>query len=107
MKLQQHDSPQMTRRLLIGAAMAAATTRTTYAALSDVPAEYRGAVAASDEVADPANVANGWFFPGFRRSLVRTSGAAINTLVGGSGPPLLLIHGHPETHVAWHKVART
>jgi haloacetate dehalogenase len=107
MKPQQHDSPQMTRRLLIGAAMAAATTRTTYAALSDVPAEYRGAVAASDEAADPANVANGRFFPGFRRSLVRTSGAAINTLVGGSGPPLLLIHGHPETHVAWHKVART
>ena len=44
-------------------------------------------------------------FPGFRQERIKTSGAVINTLVGGSGPPLLLIHGHPETHVAWWKVA--
>jgi haloacetate dehalogenase len=104
---QQHDARRMTRRFLMGAGMVAATTRTTYAALSDVSAEYRGAIAASDEAADPSNVANSRFFPGFRQSFVRTSGAVINTLVGGSGPPLLLIHGHPETHVAWHKVAAT
>src|SRR5262249_60987331 len=24
---------------------------------------------------------------------------------GGSGPPLLLLHGHPETHVMWHRIA--
>jgi haloacetate dehalogenase len=29
----------------------------------------------------------------------------IHVLSKGSGPPLLLLHGHPETHVAWHKVA--
>jgi haloacetate dehalogenase len=44
-------------------------------------------------------------FPGFRRLSIRTSGTTINTLVGGAGPPLLLLHGHPETHVAWHKIA--
>jgi haloacetate dehalogenase len=54
-------------------------------------------------------------FPGFRQTFVRTrgvmvdgkltEGAEINTLIGGKGPPLLLIHGHPETHVCWHKVA--
>ena len=26
-------------------------------------------------------------------------------VVGGSGPPLLLLHGYPQTHVMWHKVA--
>jgi len=44
-------------------------------------------------------------FPGFEQLMVTTSGAAINTLVGGDGPPLLLLHGHPETHMAWWKVA--
>jgi pimeloyl-ACP methyl ester carboxylesterase len=45
------------------------------------------------------------FFPGFTRKSIATTGAKINALVGGSGPPLLLLHGHPETHVAWHRIA--
>jgi haloacetate dehalogenase len=44
-------------------------------------------------------------FPGFRAQDVQTGGATIHVLSKGSGPPLLLLHGHPETHVAWHKVA--
>ncbi len=44
-------------------------------------------------------------FPGFTSQIVQTAGAAIYVLVGGSGPPLLLLHGHPQTHVAWHRVA--
>jgi len=45
------------------------------------------------------------FFPGFETQKIKTSGATINTLRGGSGPPLLLIHGYPQTHVEWHKIA--
>src|SRR4051794_16865068 len=45
------------------------------------------------------------FFPGFTTQRIQTSGATINTLRGGSGPPLLLIHGYPQTHVEWHKIA--
>lgn len=45
------------------------------------------------------------FFPGFVTERIPTSGATINTVRGGSGPPLLLIHGYPQTHVMWHKVA--
>lgn len=44
-------------------------------------------------------------FPGFAYRRIETSGAVINTIVGGSGPPVLLLHGYPQTHVQWHKVA--
>jgi haloacetate dehalogenase len=45
------------------------------------------------------------FFPGFERKRVATDGAEINLVVGGSGPPVLLLHGYPQTHVMWHLVA--
>jgi haloacetate dehalogenase len=45
------------------------------------------------------------FFPGFRRQTIQTSGATINVLVGGDGPPVLLLHGYPQTHVEWRKIA--
>ena len=44
-------------------------------------------------------------FPGFRMMDVATSGTTIRLRTGGSGPPLLLLHGYPQTHVLWHKVA--
>jgi haloacetate dehalogenase len=43
--------------------------------------------------------------PGFARRRVKTSGATINLATRGDGPPLLLLHGYPETHVMWHEVA--
>ena len=46
-----------------------------------------------------------YLFPSFKASKVQTSGATINVVVGGSGPPLLLLHGAPQTHAVWHKVA--
>jgi haloacetate dehalogenase len=45
------------------------------------------------------------FFPGFKPVRVKTSGATINAVMGGSGPPVLMLHGYPQTHVMWHKVA--
>ncbi len=42
---------------------------------------------------------------GFTRSDIKTSGARIVTVTGGSGPPLLLMHGNPFTHLSWAKVA--
>jgi len=44
-------------------------------------------------------------FPGFVRTRVRASGATINLAIGGEGPPVLLLHGYPQTHAMWHKVA--
>ncbi|MFN2591193.1 MAG: alpha/beta fold hydrolase [Actinomycetota bacterium] len=43
-------------------------------------------------------------FEGFELSTIETPEAAIRVRVGGSGPPVLLLHGHPETHVMWHLV---
>jgi haloacetate dehalogenase len=45
------------------------------------------------------------FFPGFEQRQIETTGATINLVIGGSGPPLLLLHGYPQTHVMWRKVA--
>lgn len=44
-------------------------------------------------------------FPGFRMLDVRTPGTTIRLRTGGNGPALLLLHGYPQTHVLWHKVA--
>ena len=44
-------------------------------------------------------------FEGFTHTQIDTSGARINLRHGGSGPPLLLLHGNPLTHVSWHKIA--
>ncbi len=45
-------------------------------------------------------------FPGFRTFTVDVAcGVGIHGVIGGEGPPLLLLHGHPQTHAIWHKVA--
>ncbi|HEY3517283.1 MAG TPA: alpha/beta hydrolase [Gammaproteobacteria bacterium] len=46
------------------------------------------------------------FFPGFRTEKVQTSGAVIHSVIGGSGPPILLLHGAPQSRVSWAAVAR-
>jgi len=45
------------------------------------------------------------FFPGFKSFKVQTSGATINGVIGGQGPPILLLHGAPQSHVSWRLVA--
>jgi haloacetate dehalogenase len=44
-------------------------------------------------------------FEGFRLSTIDTAQASIRVRHGGSGPPLLLLHGSPQTHVMWHLIA--
>ena len=41
---------------------------------------------------------------GFTQQLVPVNGIRINTVTGGSGPPILLLHGWPETWWEWHRV---
>ena len=44
-------------------------------------------------------------FEGFEQKRIETSGTTINLVTAGSGPPLLLLHGYPQNHTMWHKIA--
>ncbi len=44
-------------------------------------------------------------FEKFSLQMVDLPEASLRVRFGGSGPPLLLLHGHPRTHVTWHQVA--
>jgi haloacetate dehalogenase len=43
--------------------------------------------------------------PGFATRSVAVDDAEVRLEMGGSGPPLLLLHGYPQTHACWHRVA--
>jgi haloacetate dehalogenase len=44
-------------------------------------------------------------FPAFSARRLNTPTAEIFVRIGGAGPPLILMHGYPQTHACWHKVA--
>jgi haloacetate dehalogenase len=51
------------------------------------------------------STADALLFPGFTQRRIATRGAEIDCVVGGTGPPLLLLHGYPQTHAMWHRIA--
>ena len=44
-------------------------------------------------------------FEGFEKLRLQANGVEISLVRGGSGPPLLLLHGHPQTRAIWHRMA--
>lgn len=42
---------------------------------------------------------------GFETRRLEVNGTTINAACAGTGPPLLLLHGYPQTHVMWHRIA--
>ena len=44
-------------------------------------------------------------FENFETRSLAVNGVTINVVMKGNGPPLLLLHGYPQTHVMWHKIA--
>lgn len=45
------------------------------------------------------------FFPGFSRLQLEADDVSFSGVIGGSGPPVLLLHGYPQTHIAWRYIA--
>jgi haloacetate dehalogenase len=45
------------------------------------------------------------FFPGFETGSIEVDGIDIHFVTGGKGPPLLLVHGAPQSHIMWRRVA--
>ena len=87
-----------------GAAASGAVGTTAHAQQQAVVA----AASPADYVRDPTRWGSSEIaalFPSFQHLDMRTSGAVIRLRHGGSGPPLLLLHGNPQNHVCWHKVA--
>ncbi|MEA3028633.1 MAG: haloacetate dehalogenase, partial [Alphaproteobacteria bacterium] len=98
----------VSRRDMMAALAAGAAT----ASLATPAAAQQSAVVAEATGADYARDPTRWgsaeiaaLFPGFKHIDMRTKGAIIRLRHGGSGPPLLLLHGHPNNHVLWYAVA--
>ena len=74
--------------------------------LKQATALVAGTAAASSNTLEAQDTgADARLFPGFQVSKVQTSGATIHVVSGGQGPPLLLLHGAPQSHVTWYKIA--
>src|SRR5215475_2427328 len=98
----------VSRRNLVQAVAVGAAASSLATPASAQPTAILAEATSADYVRDPthwgrAEVAA--LFPGFKHLDMRTKGAVIRVRHGGSGPPLLLLHGNPRNHVTWHGVA--
>src|SRR6266436_3218239 len=99
-----HPDSDLSRRKMVQAMAAGAAASAAMAS----SALAQTVISSADYVRDP----NRWgtpeiaaFFPGFQHVEMKTSGAIIRLRHAGSGPPLLLMHGNPLSHVSWYKIA--
>lgn len=63
------------------------------------------ATAAADAQAPASGSPALKFFPGFKPLTIQTTGATINGAIAGQGPPVLLLHGAPQSMLSWRLVA--
>jgi haloacetate dehalogenase len=71
-------------------------------------AAFLGVVSPTPAKAQGPNTHGGkaYLFPdNFKAFKFKASGAVINGVIGGKGPPVLLLRGYPQSHVAWSRVA--
>src|SRR5947207_909153 len=98
----------VSRRGLVAALAAGAAASIAAPSLAQQTAAVVAEATAADYARDPTRWGSpevAALFPGFKHIDMRTKGAVIRLRHGGSGPPLLLLHGHPNNHVLWYAVA--
>src|SRR5437588_7532433 len=105
----EFESPLLQQTVCLSPASAFLSARVWAAGLTTGSAETRQAMS---DILRPLHTAGAEnrgstveIMPGFTLADIETSGARIRLRHGGSGPPLLLLHGNPLTHVSWHAVA--
>ena len=104
---EETQGSNVSRRHLVQAMTAGAAVTVAAPALANESAVVAEATSA-DYVRDPARWGSpevAALFPGFKHVDIRTKGAIIRVRHGGSGPPMLLLHGNPNNHVLWYAVA--
>jgi haloacetate dehalogenase len=106
--MKERSQGGINRRMMVQAMAAGAVTASTSSSASAQQTSFMAEAAPEDYARDPtrwgsAEVAA--LFPGFQHVDLRTKGAVLRLRHGGSGPPLLLLHGYPNTHVLWYAVA--
>ena len=104
---EETQTPNPSRRHVVQALTASAAAAVATPALADESPIVAEATAA-DYVRDPTRWGSpevAALFPGFKHLDIRTKGAIIRVRHGGSGPPMLLLHGNPNNHVLWYAVA--
>src|SRR5438067_2452127 len=106
----EQNEEGLSRRGLVQAlaAGAAASVATPSLAQPAKPPAIVAEATSADYVRDPTRWGSpevAALFPGFKHIDMRTKGAIIRLRHGGSGPPMLLLHGNPNNHVLWYAVA--
>jgi len=105
----ESTATEVSRRNLVHAiAVGAAAASIATPSVAQTSASIVAEATAADYRRDPTRWGSAEIaalFPGFKHLDMRTKGAIIRVRHGGSGPPLLMLHGHPVNHVSWYRIA--
>jgi hypothetical protein len=101
------DRPRLVRMRAIGARQLRESTNPRRCRCSVEPAKVQGihAVEPTRRIENETHDGGRGMFESFEEALINVGETTVFTRSKGYGPPLLLLHGIPETHLMWHAIA--